>query len=149
MKGGDVGCDDINECSINDGTCANSCSNYQGGYSCGCQNRAFKVGNRLVCSNKQIPYHFFSHCISSPNGFEQFGLQSGPVSRDPPARGQGRHICYGCSHEERARRQLGQGRRRQRQQRQRRGTGELYTLIEMEGASPNDEIEKTLPIEVK
>ena len=46
MEGGDGGCNDINECSINDGTCANECSNFSGGYSCGCQNRAFKVGNR-------------------------------------------------------------------------------------------------------
>ena len=44
--GGNGQCTDIDECSINGGTCANSCSNYNGGFSCGCPNGAFKVGNR-------------------------------------------------------------------------------------------------------
>jgi len=137
---GDGGCNDINECSINDGTCANSCSNYQGGYSCGCQNRAFKVGN--------------SHCISSPNGFEQYvpnnspgyqqGWQSGPVKRPV---GHATRICYGCSHEERRRRQLGHGRRGQ-QNRGRREADDVVDLVDMEGASPDDKIEETLPIEI-
>jgi len=140
LEGGDGGCDDINECSINDGTCANGCSNFSGGYSCGCRNRAFKVGN--------------SHCISSPNGFEQFvpnnspgyqrGWQSGPVvPREGPGRDRGRHICYGCSHEERARRNLAR-----RQMNRGKRSVDDFDLIELAGANPNDEIEEKLPIEI-
>ena len=45
---GDGNCGDINECNVNDGTCSDGCSNFEGGYSCGCQRGAFKVGNRYV-----------------------------------------------------------------------------------------------------
>ena len=115
----------------------------------------------------------FSHCISSPNGFEQFvpnnspgyqrvsfssnqqqvdklltisfqGWQSGPVvPREGPGRDRGRHICYGCSHEERARRNLA----RRKMNRGKRSVDD-FDLIELAGANPNDEIEEKLPIEV-
>lgn len=52
QEGGDGQCNDINECSINGGTCSNGCQNFNGGFSCGCQNGSFKVGNRLADSNQ-------------------------------------------------------------------------------------------------
>ena len=61
--------------------------------------------------------------------------------------GHATRICYGCSHEERRRRQLGHGRRGQ-QNRGRREADDVVDLVDMEGASPDDKIEETLPIEV-
>ena len=78
------------------------------------------------------------------------GWQSGPVKRPV---GRGTRICYGCSHEERRRRQLGNGGSRrgpygQQRERGRREADDIVDLVDMEGASPDDKIEDTLPIEV-
>jgi len=53
------GCSDVDECKINGGTCANSCNNEDGNYSCTCGPDSYKAGN--------------GHCISTQRSFTQPG----------------------------------------------------------------------------
>ena len=41
----DGSCSDINECSVNGGSCSGGCSNSNGGYSCSCPDNFYKVQN--------------------------------------------------------------------------------------------------------
>jgi len=145
QEGGDGQCDDINECSINGGTCSNGCKNFNGGFSCGCQNGSFKVGN--------------SHCVSAQNGFQQFvplryspgynqGWNSGPISRPPQQKpaGNGRPYqakCYGCRKDQRSRRQS-----MHRSRGRRDAEFGNYTMVDIDGNDPNDEIDENLPLEI-
>ena len=61
------GCSDVDECKINGGTCANSCDNEDGNYSCTCGPDSYKAGN--------------GHCISTARSFTQPGYHR--VSFEP------------------------------------------------------------------